>query len=351
MEILVSNIIVSVFEAFIIFFVIRQKKLASKIYCLLIFIQCFILHAFLDPYKMVDLPNYISTFKLFSSNTLSHSILIGYVGVKMEIGWIILCKALSYLWNNYQILLIFISLVIVGCYCLTIYRFSPVVWLSVFIYLCTMYDQSLYVLRQHTAMALCLLSISFFINHQYKKTFIIYLLAFSIHSTAVVFGLAYLLSIFKYNKTFWIYLLIITFTISLISGLLFNWLFSSTWYNSYSEKEGANYTGFLMALCTLILYLYSVKGNTQSIPNIEKVFLAMTILGVSMSFIGVGFSPTNRLVKYFTTSAIFLIPISISKIGEPVERLIITLVIMVFYLMLFFSPSNLLYIEGYRLIL
>lgn len=42
---------------------------------------------------MEDLPGYYDTFNEFGKNSLYYSIVIGYVGVKMEPGWIVFVSA------------------------------------------------------------------------------------------------------------------------------------------------------------------------------------------------------------------------------------------------------------------
>lgn len=351
MNILIFNIIFSIVESILFFSAKKKRAIDRFIYCILIFIQCFILHAFLNPFTMEDLPGYIETFELFSKNSLEHSIFIGYAGVKMEIGWTILCKLLSLISNNYRILLIFTSLIMVGSYVYSIKKYSPIIWLAVLIYLCTVYDQSLFVLRQHTAMAICLLSIPSIAKRDLKVFLLFYILAISIHMTAIVFGVVYPLAGMKLNRRFWIILLLITIILTITSSVFFNWFFANTWYNSYEDKEGSNYTGFLIALSTLLLYLYSINWNTNSIQIVEKCFLSLAIIAVVISFIGAGFSPTNRLIKYFTISSIFLIPISISNLKHPSNKCLITCIVVCLYTILFFSRSNLHYIENYQLFL
>ena len=351
MIILLLNLIIILIEAIIIFGIVRPKRLARNFYCLLIFVQLYILHAFVDPHSMVDLPNYEETFNSFSSNTLYYSLAVGYVGVKMEVGWIILCKILSILYDKFIILLLFTSTIIVGSFCVTIWKYSPIVWLSVFIFLCTLYDQSLYVLRQYTAMSICLFSIPFIAKNRGYVFLCLYLIAVSLHTTAIIFGLVYIINKFEYNKSFWKYYVLLLLVGSFLSSFLFEWLFSNTWYNSYSEKEGSNFTGFLMSLCTVILYLYTCNWKLSNITSIEKCLFTMALLAVGISFMGVGFSPTNRLVKYFTISSIFLIPISLDKLKDYKLKYLVALVIMVFYTLLFFSSSNLTYIENYKLLI
>lgn len=347
MDILIGNIVLLLVEGFM---VQKSIKGSRKFYCIIIFIQLFFLHAFLDPFKMVDLPGYIDTFEKISANSLTYSLSVGYVGVKLEMGWIIFCKLLSYVSDNYHILLIATSLIIVGSYCRTIYKYSPIVWLSAFVYVCTLYCQSLYVLRQHMAMAVCLFSISFIVKHQWLKSIFLYLLAISLHKTALIFGLVFILYNFKIDRKFLFWYVIATLIVGGISTILFNWLFEHTWYNSYSEKEGSNYTMFLISLCVLLLYCSSISWKTASVSSYEKFFLIMGLLALSCSIVGAGFSPTNRLVKYFTLSSVFLVPMGINRLKEPWIKVLATIAVLTFFLLFFFAPSNINYIEDYTLL-
>lgn len=346
MEILLLNIFLILIEGV---FVNNNKKSNRKRYCVIVFIQLFITHAFINPYSVVDLPGYIHAFELFGSNTIERSYIIGYNGIKMEFGWILLNKLLYLISHNYIILLIFTSLIIVGSYSVTIYNYSPIAWFSAFIFICSLYCQSLFVLRQYCAMSLCLLSLPYIVKREIIKFVILYAIAALLHKTAVIFGLVYVLYNIRLDRKFWMISLVVTIIISGISTTIFNWLFANTWYNAYSEMEGSNYTAFFISCCVLILYLYSIKWDTIKPTSYEKCFLIMEIIAICLSFIGTGFSPTNRLVKYFTMSSVFLIPIGINRIKSVSLKTLISIAIIIMYLLLFFAPSNVNYIKDYSL--
>lgn len=349
MEILVYNIIATLLEYFIAIAVLKPKQFALNTFCVFIFIQYFILHAFLDPFVMADLPGYIRTLKQISNHSIDYSINTGYAGVKLEFGWIILCKLLSEISCDYRILLIVTSLIMVGSYCFMIRKFSPMIWLSLFIYLCVFFNQSLFVLRQHTAMGICLISTIFLVKRNYWIFFAMVFIAFSLHYTAAIFILLFFMIRFKYTNVMLIKLLFVSIVLGILSPILFNWFFVHTWYGSYADKVGSNYTGFFISACNVILYLWSVKGTVPEGFNMEKCFFAMALIGLIISFVGVGFSPTNRLVKYFTISSIFLIPISITKLEEPIVKMSVSSIVVFFYTLLFFSESNIRCIENYTL--
>lgn len=329
--------------------------MGRKLFLYVAFIQLFILHAFLDPFVMEDLAGYYDTYKMFSEESLYNSIFIGYVGVKMEPGWIVLCKLLGNISSNPRFLLIVSSTIIVGSYLLTSYRYSPMVWLSVVIFLCTTFDQSLFVLRQHTAMSICLLSIPSILNRDFKRFIIFFFMAFSCHMTAIIFLPLYFVYPLKIEKRYWLYMIIGAIAGYFLVSVVFNWAFHNLWYNSYEDtdaeaKGGSNLTGFFLILSSMILYLVSVKWNLKKVIGVEKLLFMMLSIGALLSLSGVGFSPTNRLIKYMMIASVYIIPISISKFKSNVVRVSITFAVVSLYLLLFLSPSNTDYIKNYRLI-
>lgn len=348
MNILTINIFLVLIESLLFFPDCKQEN--KKIFFTLVFLQLFILHAFLNPFTMPDLPGYVETFELFSKNSLDYSLFVGYAGVKMEVGWIFLCKILSILTDHYIILLLTTSLVIVGAHCYTIYKFSTYTWLSLFIFLCTNYNQSLFVLRQHTAMALCLLSLIFVLKNNLKLFLLVIFLAVSLHTTALIFLPVY----FLYNRRITIKSLIgiilAAVIIKIFSASIFNWFFANTWYNSYLEKEGSNYTGFFIMLCSFTLFVFAHKGKLHDISPVEKLFFVMALIGLCLSFIGVGFSPTNRLLRYYNMGTAILIPLSIRHFGDIRIRILLIAAVLFFFALLCFSESNQFYVKDYELI-
>ena len=347
MNLLLLNIILILFD-WIILQAINPKK-ARKYFCIIAFIQLFVFHAFLDPYKMYDLPGYLETYESFRKNSLMYSLNTGFLGVKMEPGWIVMCKLLTLISSDPFTTIYFSSIVIVGLYCLIIYRFSAKVWLSVYLFLCTTFGQSLFVIRQHMAIAICLASVPFIINRIFWKFALLILVATSIHFTAIVFVPLYFLYSLRLTKKF--YILFLLFAVIGWSGAsaIFMWFFEKSWYVSYLDAEGSNLTNFSIMTISLLLYLFVSKWNIKAIRGAEKCFFLMLCLGVILSLVGAGFSPTNRLIKYYYISMIFIIPYSLNKISEEAMRVVATFIIMVAFMMLFYSGSNTEYLKDYTL--
>lgn len=347
MKFLTLNLILIIIE----WIIIKSSgiKKPRKTFCIVAFIQLFVFHAFLDPDKMYDLPGYLETYDSFSENPLMYSLVTGYVGVKMEPGWIVLCKLLSYLSKNSLTIIFFSSIIIVGSYCKTVYKYSPMVWLSIFIFLCTTYGQSLFVLRQHTAIALCLASIPFILNRDLFKFALAISLASSLHLTAIVFFPMYFIYSIELNNSFYLKVLVLTIIGYTLSATVFMWFFSNSWYDSYIDGEGSNLTNFAIMGIVLLFYLFTIKWKIRDLQGPEKCFFLMCVLGVVLSLAGTGFSPTNRLIKYYYVSMLFLLPYGLMKISNTFARVLSTIAIMLAFLMLFYSSGNTEYLKDYTL--
>lgn len=350
MTTLVLNIVLITLLAFIINATSLRAEQKGKLFLGIAFCQLFIIHAFLDPDVMQDLPGYYETYQTFGENPLRESILVGYVGVKMEPGWIVLCKLLYYISHNPRLLLLVTSFVMVGAYCKSISKYSCIPWLSILIYLCTTFDQSLFVLRQHSAIALSLLSIPYILNREFKKYILIMLLAVSIHSTAIIFFPMYFVYAIKL-KNYWFFFITVSILGIVFSSTVFPWLFSHTWYNGYDDRAGSNYTVFFITLCSLVLYLVSIRFRIESLTGVDKYFFLLISMAVLLCLCGVGFSPTNRLVKYFSVASIFVIPRAIIHFKGTTTKALIIIFVVFFHLLLFFAPSNTEYIQDFKLVL
>jgi hypothetical protein len=151
------------------------------------------------------------------------------------------------------------------------------------------------------------------------------------------------------NVGFWRNFLIIFLFGRLVAAFVFPWLFNNLWYNSYADKDGSNLTMFFIQLCTFFLYLLSVNGNLKKMGNVDKCFFIMCCVAILLAFIGYGYSPTNRLIKYYTVSSIWLIPKAIIYFRNIGMKIIVALAVIVAYLTLGFGSSNFEYMGGFTL--
>ena len=349
MVILLINLLIIPIEYFIVSLLDGGPKAKKKLFLLIAFIQLFVVHAFLDPDVMEDLPGYLETYDLIKDNSLLYSLVTGYVGVKMEPGWVLICKTLSFFSSNSFTIIYFSSFVIVGLYCISIYRYSSIAWISIFLFLCTTFGQSLFVLRQHTAMAICLASIPLVVDRKLWKFLLVITIACTIHMTSIIFLPLYFVYSLNISRGFYIKLIVIAIICWLLSSTVFMWFFDNSWYNSYVDADGANLTNFAILGCVLLFYLFASNWNISKLTGAEKCFFLMCCLGAIMSLAGAGFSPTNRLIKYYYISILFLVPYGIKKLHSGPVKVFAAAAILIAFFVLFFSGSNIEYLKDYNL--
>ena len=141
---------------------------SRKIYFILAFIQIFILRTVVEPNSIPDLATYVDIFDL-SKETKVKDILLGEYLMISESGYFLLCKISSLVSDNFHFLLAIISLIWIYSYFNLFKKYSKYFAISIIILLLTEFPQSLFVLRQHLAIAIWLFAYPAIINRNLKN--------------------------------------------------------------------------------------------------------------------------------------------------------------------------------------
>lgn len=299
-------------------------------------VQLLAINIFKDYSSLPDLPDYVVGFEHVGRN--GYDIQWG-TGMRMtEPGWVYINVFLSYIYSDPWILFAFVGAVIVWGHLKTYMRYSDIPWLSVYLFLCTMFCQSLYVLRQHLAIALCLLTIPYIIKRKFLLFLCLIIMATSIHNTAIVFFIAYWVYPLKVGRKFFISCLGLGFlSYVFLSSSFVDIIGGSDTYASYAEGERTNATAFLISLCVIVLALYAIPF--KKIQNELKFFFILSCIAMCINIGGMGVSITGRLNMYFTVFSILLVPNAISKLPSAMKMITIV-VVMIAYAVLSFSSIS-----------
>lgn len=341
MEILICNAVLLLLEAF---FLMSTWKAGGKsgrqiktVFMVLAFVQLYVLHAFLDPTTMKDLPGYVEVYEeLEYKSPFTLVRLYSGVYVKMELGWMIMNKILCVIWNNPRFLLLVTSIGIVGGYFYAIKKYSPMIGLSVILFYFTTYAQSLFVLRQHLAIALCLLAVPYILQRKQKKFLLLVFLAFSLHMSAIIFLPIYYLYNLQVDYKFWGLFIVALVIGTMLMQSVSAWIYANTWYGAYEDADVSNFTPLAISVLVMFLYFYCSRWRINGIEHEEKLFFMMGLIGVVISFWCLFYSGFSRLTMYFTVCNIFLIPISINKVRDQSLRIVIIMLCVVCYGALFY---------------
>lgn len=315
-----------------------NKNTQRFLFLLIAFLHLMFLYTFFDASLFPDLKGY---------NTYFNSISNPQPFVNLEIGWYFLNRILHGISHNSFILFFSVSTVIILCYLITIKRYSAIPWLSVFLLLCTVFYNSLFVLRQNLAIPICLMTIPYIIERKPIKFALLTLLAVSFHYSALVWFLVYFIYPIKINTGF--YFMMIIFSVLfyfLMEIILKNLVMLTTKIMAYTVSNNSGGTGALKVaavnISTVLLSLYCF-GNHNSIKGYNKLFFQLILVSLFLNlidFAGTSFTLFSRLDLYFTVTSILLIPNALANIQNKRLLYIIIPVICVCYLFLLMSMAQ-----------
>lgn len=261
-----------------------------------------------------------------------------------EIGFRYLMKFASYISMDFHVCLFIIAVLTIVPYMITIKNYSPYVIISVLVLCLGIYNQSIFVLRQHLAMAVLLLSYPYVISRDLKRFLIFCVMAFLCHQTALVFLPVYFIYglYMQNNRKFIISIMGIAVILSLVFGVLLNYfVVGLKGYESYNDSNDASITSFLISISYLLAYIIFCKHKIFEGGIYRLVFVLHAINSITLLF-GWQFTGMPRLMMYYSNSIILLIPIIASNIRFSMIRYSFLLAVMVllYYLSFFGSGAE-----------
>lgn len=325
----------------------RTSFLIAIMFLQLLFLYVFNdINIFPDTLYYIQLFNYISNVEWLDVPFIQHF----YANVKPDIGWFYYLKILSFLFNDTAILLFTTGLIIILTYLILIRKHSLIPWLSIFLFTTIVFYDSLFILRQYLAVAVCFLSIPYIIERKIWKFLLVISIAFTIHQTAFIFILLYFLYPFNLNRYFipiiistGIFLYVITAQnlLYFFSDLLFG-------YAIYSQDVflRSNYTSLIISI-GVFLFIGICYYPFNQIDKYDKLFIFMLVLIFFIDFARIGLPGTiGRLNIFFSPAVIILLPNAIKRIKTHTFKYISITAISVLYFILMINQMS----YGFKLI-
>lgn len=224
-------------------------------------------------------------------------------------------------------------------------KYSPYVMISLIIFLLGSV-QSFFVLRQHLAIAITILSYPYIINRDWKKFFLLMLLAFSFHQTAVVFIPVYFIYGIKDHMKLNITLAIILAVLFLTFTMVFNYFaVSFVGYEGYIDSNEGNMTTLIISACYLFAYVFFLRGDIY-IEGVNRLVYILLVLNFIVLLAGYTFSGINRLMMYYSVGNILAVPLSMKFIRYPLMRYAFCSTILFLLVYIFCTGSNAVYLNG-----
>ena len=325
---------------------------------ILMMLPLWFVRSFIDGQTVADVPEYMDIYSSMSGTSYS-DIITGNLHleyIEYEKGWLLFNKVLQSFFPPQQYLLIIGSVIVFLAYAFVIKKYSYLPWLSCVILLCTIYPQSLFVLRQHTAMAICMLSIPFLIERKIYYFFAIVTVAVLFHNTAIVFYPLYFISLLAKNKMFYLYYAVITLLLFLFASLLLDKILDYSLFTKdymyYVERKTSygNLTGSIIVLFKICFVYYFLRPNLN-IDGVSKILWIMLLISFSISLLNSTVPFISRLNEYFSYCEILLIPLCMKNVQHASKPFLVCgIVIFYIALTLYYSRWTQPYMANMKLI-
>lgn len=342
MDILLLNLCLCIGYALFIRLLPLRNGLRTAIFLGITFVQLILLHSFVEVNSLPDLPEY---YDIFQQIQFRYEIGVGELpDSKMESAFLYLMKLTILMGGSFGLFLFICSLLIISPYYIIINKYSKYVVVSVVLVLLTTYNQSLYVLRQHMAMAMVLFSYPMIIERNLKKFLLITAVAFALHQSALVWLPVYFLYGIERRTVY----LIAVFCAAIFLGSFFvvimNYVGGEVLqgYEAYlngDDYEKTNMTMVWIMIAYLLSYVLILKQDVFSAGE-NKLLLSIVIIALLLSIVGVGFVGTGRLNMYYTMVVFLLVPKTMEYIKSILLRYIYAVSVMGCQLLLMVETLN-----------
>lgn len=292
----------------------KGGKRKYEVYLLLVLPVLIYVHSFLDPNTIADLPTYRESFAdVRLTNVFNPVDLQIYRSFhKEEFGFILLLKLVGLFTDDFNVFLCLFSGLLLGVYSYVILKLSPNVCLSILFLMVIVFDQSIFVLRQHLSVAFILLTIPSIIERKIWKFMAILTIAILFHKSSLIWGIMYFM--YGIKKPWKMFVTLGLVAIGL--GLIFSFLSFfdeqlSLGYSSYidGKKTGkSNLVSFFIGLGLFLSYFFICRKKVFE-NGLMKVCLLSLYVYVVLSLVGINIGLLSRFTLVFQTSLFFVIPI------------------------------------------
>lgn len=323
----------------------NNRDLNQKFFIIVSSMVLISLRFFVDIHSVPDLYAYSLGYEQITKKDLNDIAFGAIYDVKMpEIGFRFFMKFVSYLSNSFSFFLLIFGWIWFCLYYRLIKTYSPYIILSIILLALGGYSQSLFVLRQHMAMAITFCAFPYIIQQDLKKYVIALTIAFAFHQTALISIPLYFLYSIKSNNKLILSLVVVSIAAFFLFASLLSYFGLSLLlgYESYIAADvGTNATGALISLCNLSAYVYFLRKRVFD-EGINRLLFICCFLSTVLNFIGIGYGPTSRLLMYFSSIEFLLIPVIVRYINNRwIRNIYISAIIVLMLYMCFYGSGSL----------
>ena len=239
-------------------------------------------------------------------------------------------KFVSFISDDFRFFLMIYNIILFSIYYITFKKYSVNVPLSIVCMVLVVYFQSIFVLRQHIAISVLLLSIPFIINKKIIPYLLICILALNLHLSSIAWLPVYFIYNIKNDKALLFIISIVSVMVSLLGAYLDNFFnFIGADYSSYIESKTAmSFTNKLIKIVYLAFYIVILRGSIfeQGINRLVTVLLFLCTIGYLLA---PPIPLVDRMLTYYNISLIFAIPLIWAYLRSDLVRFVFVLLVMI----------------------
>ena len=241
--------------------------------------------------------------------------------------------------SDYFWLFLFFSIIVVCLYMITIKRISINYLVSVFVFMTFgFYTFFFNGLRQGVAMAICFFGLPYLIEKRIIPYFLVVLTASMFHVSALVMLPVYVLVLTRIKIE---YKILACFIVSILaSQILIGYLAQGNiryeHYTQEAEKAGGYITLLFYSLIGFLIYSYGKKIRLEDVrfDNFQQIFLCGLALVLPISLLGTDPSGPQRILYYFSSIVIFLIPYVLKKFNNVYFNILFLILSIIYFLLI-----------------
>ncbi len=300
-----------------------QKKRKRQLFALFIFVLLFLFSALRADCVGGDLSNYIPVFqdvKMMNGVDVFH---------RWEPGFMLFLKIISYVSIDTRWFLFATSVLIMTLMSFYIYKNSPMLWMSVLLFIVLgYYSNTMNIIRHSIALAITLNSINDIVYRNFKGFVLKILLASLFQITSFVFILAYACSYFKFSYFKYILAIIVSVIVvsmgkamSLMLVLISIFMSKYDGFTAMDSEIGSGYAlACFMAFFVWFLrciYLYLCDCVDVVVIRKVNVYFNLQLFGIVFQcFFAPVFGAASRIAIFYFCPLIILAPYIISMIRD-----------------------------------
>ena len=273
----------------------------------------FLFHAFRNPLTLYDIPYYVDAFYESKEASWNRVYDMGYATLKTEVGFALVIKAISSMFSFDQALFILTSAFILGAVYFSISRYSPIWWLSIFVFITDSFSQSLFILLSFVSIGLFLYAFPSILNRKLFVFLMISLAAFTIHMSAIIFLPVYFLYGVK-NKLYLSVALGVIAVFAIVSfyiliPLMVEYILPEYAYYLLSAEKSEGISWKMPAfMSTMMLFRLFVMRKHFFEEGINRLLSIIMVLAATIYVAGMDFGMTSRMAMFYSNITFLIIP-------------------------------------------